>query len=82
MDITSTHVQIDVKDSEGSCGANINSRVSGYIADIQFWGDSIWVARRQGDTGLHILIAPSDRWVGDIESDDFEIIDKLSNLIK
>lgn len=80
MDITTSHAQIVAKDSEKSCGANINSRVSGYVADLHFWGDAVYVARRIGESGLHLMIAPSDRWKGDIEAEGFEVIGKLSDL--
>ena len=80
MNITTSHAQIMVKDITGSCGANVNTLVSGYVADLQLWGDAMYIARRKGDTCLHIIIAPSDRWVSDIEADDFEIIGKLSDL--
>jgi len=82
MDIITSHAQIKVKDSETSCGANINRCVNGYVADLQFWGDSIWIARRKGESGLHLMIAPSDRWRGDIEDEAFEIIGRLSDLAK
>ena len=81
MNITTTHAQITVADSEGSCGANINRRASGYVADLHFWGDSVYVARRKGEPGLHVMIAPSDKWKRDIEAEDFEIIGKLSDLV-
>ena len=80
MDIITSHAQIIAKDSEKSCGANINSRVSGYVADLYFWGGAVYVARRIGESGLHLMIAPSDRWRGDIEAEGFEIIGKLSDL--
>ena len=80
MNITTSHAQIAVKDSETSCGANVNRRVSGHVADLHFWGDAIWLARRKGEVGLHLMIAPSDRWKGDIEAEDFEILGKLSDL--
>lgn len=80
MDITTSHAQIIAKDSEKSCGANVNSRVSGYVADLHFWGDAVYLARRIGESGLHLMIAPSERWKGDIEAEGFEIIGKLSDL--
>jgi hypothetical protein len=79
MNIETTHAQINVKDSEGIAGANINRRASGYVADIHFWGKAIYVARRKGDDSLHILIAPSERWKEDIEAEEFEILGKLSD---
>ena len=80
MNITTSHAQIVAKDSEKSCGANVNSRVSGYVADLHLWGDAVYVARRIGESGLHLMIAPSERWKGDIEAEGFEIVGKLSDL--
>jgi|GEM_PF-3313904 len=78
MNITSHSAQITASDSEGSCGVNINSRVGGYVADLEFWGKAVFVARRKGDAGLHILVAPGNRWLSDIEKEGFEIIGKLT----
>jgi hypothetical protein len=80
MDIATSHAQIVVKDSKGSCGAHINQRVSGYVADLHFWGDAIYVARRSGSPALHLMIAPGEHWLGDIEADGFEVLGKLSDL--
>lgn len=80
MDITTSHAQIIVKGPNGSCGANINRRVAGHVADLHFWGDAVYVTRRTRESGLHLMIAPSERWEGDIEAEGFEIIGKLSDL--
>jgi len=80
MNITTSSVQITTKDSEKSCGANVHRCVGGYVADLHFWGDGVYVARRIGEPGLRLMIAPSERWRGDIEAEGFEIIGKLSDL--
>lgn len=80
MNITTSSVQVLVDDSESSCGVNINRRVSGYVADLHLWGDAVYLAKREGSPGTHILIAPSDKWEGDIADSGFEIIGKLSDL--
>ena len=79
MKIETTHVQIKVKDSDGAAGANIKRRAFGYVADINVWGKSVYVARRKGDDLLHILIAPSERWTEDIKAEGFQILGKLSD---
>jgi hypothetical protein len=80
MEITTHSAQIRVSDSEGSSGTNLHRRCSGYVADLQTWGDSIYLARRPGESGLHILIAPSAKWKDDIRAEGFEIVGKLSRL--
>jgi len=80
MEITTSSAQIRVSDSEGSCGADINRRASGYVAELRFWGDQVYLARRKGDAGLRILIMPREEWKRDLELEDFEIIGKLSDI--
>lgn len=80
MQITTHSAQIEVRDSEGSCGANINRRASGYVAELHFWGDQVYLARRKGDAGLRILIMPREEWKRDLEAEDFEFIGKLSDI--
>lgn len=80
MEITTHSANIKVSDSEGSCGANINQRSSGYVAEIHFWGNAVYLASRKGDAGLRVLIAPREDWKGDLEEDGFEIIGKLSDI--
>ena len=80
MEITTHSAQIKVSDSRGSCGTNINRLCSGYVADLQLWGDAVYLARRTGEGALHILIAPAANWKDDIRDEGFEIIGKLSRL--
>lgn len=80
MEITTHSSQIVVSENGGSGGANVSSCVSGYIADLHFWGDAAYLARRPGESGLHIMIAPSAKWTDEIRAAGFEIIGKLSNL--
>ena len=81
MEITTAHAHIIAKDSEKACGVNVNSCVSGYVADLHFWGDAVYVARRTGESGLHLVIAPSDKWKSDIKAEGFEILGELSDLV-
>jgi len=80
MEIITHSAQIRVSDSEGSCGANINRRSSGHVAELHFWGDQVYLARRKGDPSPRILIMPREEWKRDLESEDFEIIGKLSDI--
>ena len=81
MNIATSYAQIIVKDSDGLCGANISSIASGYVSDLYFWGKTVYVARRTGESLLHIIIAPSDCWMDDIKAEGFEVIGKLSDLV-
>lgn len=80
MEITTHSAQIKINDSEGSCGANINRRSGGYVAELQFWGDQVYLARHAGDSVLRIFIMPREEWKHDLESEGFEFIGKLSDL--
>jgi hypothetical protein len=80
MEITTHSAQIRAYDNQGSCGANINRRCSSYVADLHFWGKSVYAATLPGDTAIHILIAPSEEWKKDIEDEGFTIIGKLSDI--
>jgi hypothetical protein len=80
MEITTHSAQIRADDNQGSCGANINRICSAYVADLHFWGKAVYAATLPGDTAIHILIAPSEKWKKDIEYEGFTIIGKLSEL--
>jgi hypothetical protein len=80
MEIITHSAQIRVSDGKGSCGANINRRSSGHVAELHFWGDQVYLARRKGDPSPRILIMPREEWKRDLESEDFEIIGKLSDI--
>ena len=80
MEITTHSAQIRADDNQGSCGANINRICSEYVADLHFWGKAVYAATLPGDTAIHILIAPSEKWKKDIEAEGFTIIGKLSDI--
>lgn len=72
-------MQIRVRSREATSGANVYRRCSGYVADLHFWGDAIFVAVRAEDSAIHILIAPDEKWRADIEAEGFHILGKLSD---
>jgi hypothetical protein len=80
MEITTYSAQVKVQDRDGSCGVNINRSKNCYMANLQFWGDAVYLARRAGESGVHIIIVPSAKWKEDIRAEGFEIIGKLSRL--
>jgi hypothetical protein len=80
MEITTHAAHIRADDNQGSCGAHINRICSAYVADLHFWGNAVYAATLPGDTAIHILIAPSEKWKQDIEYEGFTIIGKLSEL--
>lgn len=82
MKIGTSDAYITVEDSVGSGGANVTGRIHGYVADLHFWGSAIYVARRRNESDLHIIIAPSEHWMQSLADEGFEIIGKLSDLIK
>jgi hypothetical protein len=49
---------------------------------LNFWGHGAYLARVKGYNDLHILILPSDEWENDAKEQGFEIIGKLSDLVK
>ena len=82
MDIISSHAQVLVKDNKGSSGVNIHSTLSGHVAVLNFWGQDAYLARGKGYSDLHILILPNDEWENDVKAEGFEIIGRLSDLVK
>lgn len=82
MDIISSHAQVLVKDNKGSSGVNIRSTLSGHAAVLNFWGQDAYLARVKGCNDLQILILPSEEWENDAKAEGFEIIGKLSDLVK
>jgi hypothetical protein len=81
LKITSYSSQVEVSDCESFGGVNINPCAFSCVADLNFWGQAIYVAKRPGDHLPHILIAPSEKWVSDIRKEGFEIVGKLFDLI-
>jgi len=81
MDIISSDAQVLIKDSKGSSGVNIWSALGGHAAVLNFWGHDAYLARGKGFNKWHILILPGDEWEKDIQSEGFEIIGKLSDLV-
>jgi len=82
MKIETSHAKICVSDSENKqSGVNINSRLSGYAADMAFWADA-YLAKRKDSPFMHVILIPSKRWLKDLEDDGYEIIGLLSELTK
>jgi hypothetical protein len=82
MNIISSEAQVIVKDSKGSSGVNIWSALSGHAAVLNFWGQDAYLARLKGHNDLKILILPNDEWENDVKAEGFEIIGRLSDLVK
>lgn len=80
MTIESNNAQILVRDHDGSAGVNINRAISGFGADLMFWGGESYLARREGEPFVHVLIVPGERWLQDLKDDGWKIVGKLSEL--
>lgn len=80
MTIESNSCQVKVEDSETFAGVNINRAISGYAADLSFWGGETYVAKRKDDPFLHVLTVPSARWLQDLKDDGWIIVGTLTEL--
>jgi hypothetical protein len=80
MKIESNSAQINVRDNDSQGGVNINHALSGYAADMYFWGGAAYLCKRKDDPFLHVLMAPSAKWLQDVRDEGYEVIGLLSDL--
>lgn len=80
MKIESNSAQILVRDNKGSSGVNINSALSGYAADLWFWGGAAYLCKHKDDQFLRVLVVPSAEWLKDIKDGGYEVVGLLSDL--
>ncbi len=80
MTIESNSCQILVRDSAGQAGVNVNRAASGYVADLYFWGGTAYLATRADDPFIHVLVAPSERWLQDLRDESWIIVGTLKDL--
>ena len=80
MKIESSSAQINVSDNDSSGGVNINNTLSGYAADMYFWGGAAYLCKRKDDPFLRVVMVPSAKWLQDVKDDGYEVIGLLSDL--
>jgi hypothetical protein len=82
MKVESTGAQINVRDNDSFAGVNINPALSGYAADMMFWGGAAYLCRRKDDSFLRVLVVPGEKWLQDIKDGGYEIVGALSDCAK
>lgn len=78
MKVESSSAQINVCDSDSFAGVNINPVLSGYAADIMFWGGAAYLCRRKDDSFLRVVMVPGEKWLQDIKDAGYEVVGSVS----
>ncbi len=82
MGTITNKTQISVCDNEGSSGLNAQIILNGYAADLFLWGHSPYLARKKDEWSLRIVLVPNEAYEKTLQDDDYEIIGKLSDIVK
>lgn len=78
MKVESSSAQINVCDNDSFAGVNINPALSGYAADIMFWGGAAYLCRRKDDSFLRVVMVPGEKWLQDIKDAGYEVVGSVS----
>ncbi len=79
IETMSARIVVDCRGS--SSGANISPVLSGFAAEICFWGEHIYVAKRKDDSFYRLLIVPGPKWTEDLKDGGYEIVGELKDIM-
>lgn len=82
--ITTDNARIEVRDSSHlSAWADVGRICSGLVVVVKFtpsWGGAFFLAKRTEDPKtMALIIAPSDKWAGDILDSGWTIVHKIED---